>query len=204
MNANCYDEEHFTVFIPTVESYENHETRTKAYVCNIEATQWRAICAARKMQGNLTTDTICQNLLLHSVTSKETETQQWRKRNWIQKHVQKGIRQRHSLWFRLTCNAKKQGGGGRWCRKTSNWPLCGFFQTLAITLQYLFDTVCLWKWNHDKSVAVKRNPKEVALLLCAGQSLSEEAAIQRFTGQQDGEDERETKEEIKRRSNHVG
>lgn len=34
-------------------------------------------------------------------------------------------------------------------------------------------------------MTVKRNPKEAALLLCAGQSLSEEAAIQRFV-QDDG------------------
>lgn len=99
--------------------------------------------------------------------------------------------------------AGKEGRGGRTgrCRETSNWPHCGFFQTLDITLQYHFDTACLWKWNHDKSVTVKRNPKEVALQLCSGQSLSEEAAVQRFYGTTGW---REMKEEIKRRSNHVG
>lgn len=60
------------------------------------------------MQRNLTTDTVCQNLLLQSVTSELT----------LKKKNSGGKR------FRLACNAKKQGKGGGWgtgrCGKTSN------------------------------------------------------------------------------------
>lgn len=61
---------------------------------------WKQIIyAGRKMQRNLTTDTICQNLLLRSVTSELT----------LKKKKNSGEKR-----FRLACNAKKQGKGGGW------------------------------------------------------------------------------------------
>lgn len=139
----------------------------KRYVRHMEAAQWQIIYAGRKMQRNLTTDTICQNLLLRSVTSKLTlKKEQWReKKCW-----EKGFRQRHSVWFRLACNAKKQGkGGGREtgrCGKTSNWPPLWIFPNTGyyITVSFWYNeiTAKVWQWReiqrrwHCYSVLVSR------------------------------------------------
>lgn len=81
------------------------------------------------MQRNLTTDTICQNLLLRSVTSELTlKKEQWRE------EIQAGMQ----------CKEAGKGwrvGDGGGVGRLQTAPLCGFSQTLGIILQYLFDTV---------------------------------------------------------------
>lgn len=91
------------------------------------------------MQRNLTTDTICQNLLLRSVTSEPT----LKKKNSGEKR------------FRLACNAKKQGKGGGWgtgrCGKTSNWPPLWIFPNtgyyVTVSFWYSEITAKAWQWR---------------------------------------------------------
>lgn len=94
---------------------------------------WKQIIyAGRKMQRNLTTDTICQNLLLRSVTSELTlkKKKQWRE------EIQAGMQCKEAGkgW-------RVEGGGRGGVGRLQTDPLCGFSQTLGIILQYLFDTV---------------------------------------------------------------
>lgn len=91
---------------------------------------WKQIIyAGRKMQRNLTTDTICQNLLLRSVTSELT----------LKK---KTVERRDSGWHAMQRSRERVEGGGRGgVGRLQTDPLCGFSQTLGIMLQYLFDTV---------------------------------------------------------------
>lgn len=75
-----------------------------------------------------------------------------------------GNRQRHSNWFRHAKQRSREGGMRKRVMEedfklTPLWifPNTVYYNTVSL------NTVCLWKWNQDKSVTEKRNPKEVTL-----------------------------------------
>lgn len=141
-------------------------------VFNVQATESNIMCATGKVHCNLKTDKSCQNLMKCL-------------KNWYRNRKLR----KKCLFFTNKAAGKGTGGDSDWhamqrsreggmgervmeedFKLTPLWifPTTVYYNTVSL------NTVCLWKWNQDKSVTEKRNPKEVTLSF--GHLLCEEAA----------------------------
>lgn len=90
------------------------------------------------MHSNLRTNQVHQNLMWSVSVSKKKKKKVTQKHEIKRKTGQRAERL-SQIQNDMQCKgAERRLGKGGWWRKTSNWPRCGFSQTLYIIAQFLY------------------------------------------------------------------